>query len=247
MDAACISFVTGYLCQLKFQLTKRGQGILNQFQIWLYLLICSNLLRQSDDRSPIRTSCQLQSIPQIQFGHSVKIDRDVQFESSAGASILLGDFVQLEQAVCLSSDSQKGRIILGQSVRLSQGAEIRSYQESCIEVGQFTQIGAHCRIFGAGDIKIGNNCHIGNRSILRASHLNLTELFPSAQFKESIKRGIVIEDNCWIGEGVCVLVGVTIGRGSIVGDEAVIADNIPPFSVVVGTPAKVLSGCLKDG
>jgi acetyltransferase-like isoleucine patch superfamily enzyme len=40
---------------------------------------------------------------------------------------------------------------------------------------------------------------------------------------------------------------VTIGRGSIVGDEAVIADNIPPFSVVVGTPAKVIAGCLKDG
>lgn len=54
-------------------------------------------------------------------------------------------------------------------------------------------------------------------------------------------QGIDLEDDCWIGSGVRVLDGVTIGRGSVVGAGAVVTANIPPLSVAVGVPAKVAS------
>ena len=51
---------------------------------------------------------------------------------------------------------------------------------------------------------------------------------------------IVIEDGCFLGDSVVVLPGVTIGRSSIIGAGSVVTRSIPPGSVAVGNPAKVL-------
>ena len=51
---------------------------------------------------------------------------------------------------------------------------------------------------------------------------------------------VTIKKNVWLGEGVCVLMGVTIGEGSIIGSNAVVSNDIPPFSIAVGCPAKVI-------
>jgi acetyltransferase-like isoleucine patch superfamily enzyme len=50
----------------------------------------------------------------------------------------------------------------------------------------------------------------------------------------------LIEDDCWLGSGVKVLDGVTIGKGSVIGAGSVVTKNIPPFSVAVGVPARVI-------
>ena len=54
------------------------------------------------------------------------------------------------------------------------------------------------------------------------------------------KGAVVIEDNVWIGEMVCILPGVTIGRGAIVGANAVVTHDIPPYCVAAGNPARVV-------
>jgi len=53
-------------------------------------------------------------------------------------------------------------------------------------------------------------------------------------------RPIRIESNVWIGFDACVLPGVTIGRGSVVGARSVVMDDVPPFTVVAGNPARVI-------
>ena len=50
----------------------------------------------------------------------------------------------------------------------------------------------------------------------------------------------MIEQNVWLGEGVVVLPGVTIGENAIIGANAVVSKNIPAFSIAVGNPAKVI-------
>jgi len=50
---------------------------------------------------------------------------------------------------------------------------------------------------------------------------------------------VVIEDDCDIGVGAIVLPGVRIGRGAQIGAGAVVAEDVPPYSVAVGVPAKV--------
>jgi galactoside O-acetyltransferase len=48
----------------------------------------------------------------------------------------------------------------------------------------------------------------------------------------------VIEDDVWLGAGVVVVDGVRIGQGSVIGAGAVVSQDIPPYSIAVGSPAK---------
>jgi len=47
-----------------------------------------------------------------------------------------------------------------------------------------------------------------------------------------------LEDDCWLGTGVIILPGITIGKGAIVGAGSIVTKNVPPFTVFVGNPAK---------
>lgn len=64
---------------------------------------------------------------------------------------------------------------------------------------------------------------------------------------EALSKGnIIIEDDVWIGQGAIILSGVTIGRGSVIGAGAVVAKDIPPYSIVVGNPGKVIKKRFSD-
>lgn len=51
---------------------------------------------------------------------------------------------------------------------------------------------------------------------------------------------VVLEDDVWVGEYVTILPGVTIGRGTVIGSMSVVTRSIPPFSIAVGSPARVV-------
>jgi carbonic anhydrase/acetyltransferase-like protein (isoleucine patch superfamily) len=53
-------------------------------------------------------------------------------------------------------------------------------------------------------------------------------------------RPVRIERNVWIGFDACVLPGVTIGEGAVVGARSVVAEDVPPYTVVAGNPARVI-------
>jgi len=55
-----------------------------------------------------------------------------------------------------------------------------------------------------------------------------------------VSSPIVIERNAWIGAGAIILPGITIGENSIVGAGAVVTKDVPPNTVVVGNPAKII-------
>ena len=53
-------------------------------------------------------------------------------------------------------------------------------------------------------------------------------------------KGIKIENGAWIGTGAIILDGVTVGLHSIVGAGAVVSKDVPPWTVVLGNPARVV-------
>lgn len=63
---------------------------------------------------------------------------------------------------------------------------------------------------------------------------------PRRPHADSIASPIRIESNVWIGFDACVLPGVTIGEGSVVGARSVVMQNVPPFTVVAGNPARTI-------
>lgn len=56
-----------------------------------------------------------------------------------------------------------------------------------------------------------------------------------------VDKDIIIEEDCWIGAGCILLPGITIGRGCVVGAGSVVTKNLPPYSVSVGSPSKIIA------
>lgn len=74
-------------------------------------------------------------------------------------------------------------------------------------------------------------------SILAATHETEVQ---SRRDNIEYARPVTIGNDCWIGGNVVLLAGVTIGNGCTIGAGAVVTKDIPPFSVAVGSPAKVV-------
>ncbi|MDR0711989.1 MAG: sugar O-acetyltransferase [Prevotellaceae bacterium] len=118
-----------------------------------------------------------------------------------------------------------------------------------IYVGDNVSINMNCTFVDCNKIAIGNNVLIAsNVQIYTAAHpVELSErLTPGwdADSKEYFCRTfalpVTIADGCWIGGGVIIVPGVTIGKGSVVGAGSVVTKNIPPNSLAVGNPCRVI-------
>lgn len=172
------------------------------------------------------------------IGKSVHIHPGVQcFGTQA---IELGDHVRIFQGAFLKSKGN--RICLKDHVTIDRGVIIDADQgyEGYIELGEGTYIGAYTCIAGPGSLKIGKHCLIAAHSSLFAgNHIFSDPNKPIVEQGDNCE-GIVIEDDCWLGSGVRVVDGVTIGKGSVIGAGAVVTRNVPPYSIAVGVPAKVI-------
>jgi len=108
-------------------------------------------------------------------------------------------------------------------------------------IGNNSYIGPSSRFCVAKNIKIGNNCLIGARCYVADNDSHPT-CYIARRNKKIIEgdgiKPITIGNDVWIGEGACILKGVTIGNGAIVAARAVIVNDVSPFTVVAGNPAK---------
>ena len=93
---------------------------------------------------------------------------------------------------------------------------------------------------GQGGICVGDNVLFGPGVQLLAVNHVFTDPDRPVMDQGITAEGIVIEDNCWIGAGALVLDGVTIGRGATVGAGSVVTSSVPPHTLVVGSPARVI-------
>ena len=109
------------------------------------------------------------------------------------------------------------------------------------------------------NLTIGERCHTGKDVFLdlkesiriadkvtismRASiitHVDFGKSPLSQTFYLSEQKGVVIHSGAYIGAGAIILQGVTIGENAVIGAGAVVTENIPPYSVAVGVPARVV-------
>lgn len=107
-----------------------------------------------------------------------------------------------------------------------------------LDVGNNVYFASGCFLAGGGDVIIGNNVLFGpNVNIAAANHRFNGESFTS----EYIFGKVIVEDNCWIGGNVSLLMGTHIPKSSVVGAGAVCNKNYEiPFSLIGGIPAKII-------
>ena len=89
-----------------------------------------------------------------------------------------------------------------------------------------------------GRLDLGDRVSIGPRvTLVVSSHANASRVRKVMPNKE---RRITIGNDVWLGAGVIVLPGITIGECSVIGAGAVVTKDIPPYSIAVGNPARVI-------
>lgn len=131
-------------------------------------------------------------------------------------------------------------IEIGDHVYVGHYAILKGHFRGRMVIGSGTWIGQQCFLHSAGDLIIGMNVGIGpGVRIITSFH---TEEGPGKPILHSRVElaPVRIEDDADIGVGAVLLPGVTVGKGAQVGAGAVVTRDIPPYSVVVGIPARVI-------
>jgi len=141
---------------------------------------------------------------------------------------------------------------------------VKPYFESGVRFGapEKIEVGDNC-IFGrnvninaglCNGVFIGNDVAIADGSYLRSANHSFNRIDISIQKQGHTAAelnyrnrlySIIIDDNVWVGARAIILSGAWIGKGSIISAGAVVSSVIPPYSIVVGNPGRVVANRLK--
>ena len=109
-----------------------------------------------------------------------------------------------------------------------------------IEIGENCSIGPYSIIYGHGGVTIGNNVLIAGATMIIPNNHNFKDTSVPIAFQGNESLGIVIEDDVWIGHACSILDGIKIGQGSVIAAGSVVNENVEPYSIMGGVPAKLL-------
>jgi acetyltransferase-like isoleucine patch superfamily enzyme/ubiquinone/menaquinone biosynthesis C-methylase UbiE len=154
-----------------------------------------------------------QRFPGVAFGNTVQI---------LGLRNL-----RIGQGSCIGDDTWLNICIRDEAIRMKIGKFVLIGRQSVISTGGYLEIGDHC-VF-APRVYVADSNHIYediNRPIL---HQGVTT-----------GRSIIVEENCWLGINSVISGHLTVGRGSVVGANAVVTKDVPPFCVVAGNPSRLI-------
>ncbi len=154
-------------------------------------------------------------------------------------NIHLADEVRIGRHATLDCDHPSASIHIGRRTVICQDAKLLTYKGD-IRIGDFCSVNPFCVLYGIGGLFIGNYVRIAAHTIIvPANHLYDDPEVPITHQGLS-RKGVHIEDDVWLGAGVRILDGCTIGRGTVVAAGAVVTEDVEPYSVIAGVPAKLI-------
>ncbi len=162
----------------------------------------------------------LVSLTGVQVGSKVRL--------GAGCEVALGP-----------APGRRGTIVLGARTRLECGVLLHPFGGR-IETGINVYIGPFTTIYGQGGVQIGTDTLISMHCRILSSNHSVPHPGTLICSQPDILRPTAIGRDVWLGAGVTVLGGVTIGDGCVIGAGAVVTRDVPPYSIAVGTPLRIL-------
>jgi acetyltransferase-like isoleucine patch superfamily enzyme len=151
----------------------------------------------------------------------------------------------LGHGVELTAPRGSGRLIVGPWCWLGDGAALRAHAGR-VTLGSKVVFGGNSTINAYLDVSIGDGTLIAEGVHITDFDHRIDRLDVPIKDQGVVTSPVRIGADVWLGRGVTVLRGVSIGRGSVVGAHAVVTRDIPPYSVAVGVPARVVRSRLPE-
>ncbi len=145
-------------------------------------------------------------------------------------------------------------VSIGNNTQIKAGSRIQcddNYRgqmlKPCLQIGDRCGIGYHFTAFVYDNIEIGNDVSIADNVMLTSENHGIN---PEGNVPFGLQplttAPIRIGDWVWLAKNVCVMPGVTIGERTVIGANSVVTHDIPPYSIAVGAPAKVIKKWNKE-
>ena len=154
----------------------------------------------------------------------------------------VGQRAFIDDDVTIFAHRDSGKCSIGDQSSIQRYSILELIKGGEITIGRNTHIQARCNLTAAlGSIHIGDNVQLApNCALYPYQHSFSDPDVPISQQPLSSKGDIIIEDDAWLGVGVIVLDGVTIGKGAVIGAGAIVTESIPAMAIAVGAPARVV-------
>ena len=145
----------------------------------------------------------------------------------------------LGRSVELTAPLGSGRLIVGPWCWIGDGVALRSHVGR-VTIGAKSVLGGGTTINSYLDVTIGEGALFADDVHITDFDHRVDRLDLPIKDQGIVTSPVRIGPDVWLGRGVTVLRGVDIGRGSVVGAHSVVTRDIPPYSVAVGAPARVV-------
>lgn len=153
--------------------------------------------------------------------------------------IVTRGFVFLDRGVEIRCRRAYGRMILGRWLHLGVNTALRCH-EGTLSVGDKCVLGRGVSVNCYLDIEIGAASLFADDVYVSDFDHKFADLTVPIKDQGITKSRVRIEPDVWLGTKVTVARGVVVGQGSVVGANAVVTHDLPPYSVSVGVPARVI-------
>lgn len=158
--------------------------------------------------------------------------------------IIIGDNVLIDENCMLDAKGNDNKGIEIKNGSYIGRNTILSCKDGDIILEENVNIGFNCEVQSSSHVSIGKNTLVAAYVyIIAGDHIHESEDQPVSLI-QGTSKGIVIGENCWLGAKATIFDGVEIGHNVVIGASAVVNEDVAPFSVAVGIPAKVIKNKL---
>ena len=178
----------------------------------------------------------------IFIGKKVKIKCKKKIK--CGSGITIGDYSYID---ALSNDGIElgSNISFGRNTIIECTGVIRELGEKLV-INDGVGIAANAFIAVRGNIIIGKDTIIGPYFKLHSENHKFLDFNTPIRLQGSIRIGVVIGEDCWIGSNVTILDGVRLGKGCIVAAGAVVNKSFDDYSIIGGVPAQIIKNRISE-
>jgi acetyltransferase-like isoleucine patch superfamily enzyme len=136
---------------------------------------------------------------------------------------------------------REGRLEIGPHTLFEAGVWITAPDEARVRIGSGTYLNLGVMVASLELVEIGDHCMLANGCYVTDSSHRYDDPVKPVPWQGFTSKGPTrLGDNVWCGVNVAVTSGVSIGDRCVIGANSVVTSDIPPFSVAVGVPARVI-------